>query len=75
MLLSPQAVECTTSHLEGGFPSTVPKLEELKEYAEEKYDGNGNSMYTRTVYAYVPWHILEKEFALHGGIVQGKIPD
>ena len=63
------------THLEGGFPSSVPILEELKEFAEEKYDENGNSMYTRTVYTYVPRHVFEKEFALHGGIVQGRIPD
>ncbi len=59
------------THMEGGFPSSKPLNPELLKYAELC----GTNEYTETVYPYVPREVLEREFALHGGIVEGKLPE
>jgi len=56
--------------MEGGFPSSKPLSPELVEYAELC----GTDDYTKTVYPYVPREVFEREFELHGGIAQGKLP-
>jgi hypothetical protein len=58
------------THMEGGFPSSKPLSAELLGYAELV----GTDDYTETVYGYVPREVFEREFALHGGIVSGKLP-
>ena len=59
------------THMEGGFPSSKPLNPELLEYAELC----GTNEYTETVYPYVPREVFEREFELHGGIVEGKLPE
>jgi hypothetical protein len=57
--------------MEGGFPSSKPLNPELLEYAELC----GTDDYTETVYPYVPREVLEHELELHGGVVEGCLPD
>ena len=59
------------THMEGGFPSSTPLDPELLEHAELC----GTDDYTETVYGYVAREVFEREFALHGGIVEGRLPD
>lgn len=59
------------THMEGGFPSSKPLNPELLEYAELC----GTDDYTETVYGYVPREVFEREFELHGGMVEGRLPD
>jgi|TARA_R100000149_G_scaffold12610_2_gene4764 hypothetical protein len=59
--------------MEGGFPSSAPldpELLEMRENACEGYEGDP----CETVYPYVPREVFEREFELHGGIVQGSLP-
>lgn len=56
------------TQMEGGFPSSTPLSAELRNYAEDASD------YTETVYGYVPREVFEREFELHGGIVEGGLP-
>ena len=56
------------THVECGFPSTTPKTADMCRYAED-------IDYTETVYGYVAREVFEREFALHGGIVEGRLPD
>jgi len=58
------------THMEGGFPTMIPG-KELLEYAE----GGEFKDPCDTVYPYVPREVFEREFALHGGIVEGRLPD
>lgn len=59
------------THMEGGFPSSKPLNAELLEYAELC----GTDDYTETVYPYVPREVLERELELHGGAVEGRLPE
>jgi hypothetical protein len=56
------------THMEGGFPSDEPRPQ-LAVYAENRDD------LCETVYPYVPRKVFEREFELHGGIVEGKLPE
>ena len=58
------------AHMEGGFPSMIPH-KELLEYAE----GGEFKDPCDTVYPYVPREVFEREFELHGGIVEGCLPE
>ena len=58
------------THMEGGFPTMIPG-KELLEYAE----GGEFKDPCDTVYPYVPREVFEREFELHGGIVEGKLPE
>lgn len=68
---TPRRNEGPHTHMEGGFPSSKPLSTELLDYAELC----GTDDYTGTVYPYVPREVFEREFELHGGIVEGKLPD
>ena len=59
------------THMEGGFPSSAPLDPELLESRENIYD-DGDPC--ETVYPYVAREVFEREFALHGGIVEGSLP-
>ena len=67
----PRQDEGPHTHMEGGFPSSKPLNPELLKYAELC----GTNEYTETVYPYVAREVFEREFALHGGIVEGKMPE
>ena len=56
------------THMEGGFPSDEPS-QQLAVYAENRDD------LCETVYPYVPRKVFEREFELHGGIIEGKLPE
>ena len=58
------------THVECGFPSTTPKTDGLRAYAELC----GTQDYTETVYGYVPVEIVQAELDAHGGIVSGRMP-
>ena len=59
------------THMEGGFPSSPPLDPELLGMAEMMNEGRDP---TQTVYPYVAREVFEREFALHGGIVEGQLP-
>jgi hypothetical protein len=63
--------------MEGGFPSSTPLDPELRKFAEDLYgcDDESECDFTETVYGYVPREVFEREFELHGGIVEGKLPE
>jgi hypothetical protein len=65
------------THMEGGFPSSTPLDPELRKFAEDLYgcDDESECDFTETVYGYVPREVFEREFELHGGIVEGKLPE
>ena len=69
----PRQDEGPHTHMEGGFPSSAPLDPELLRSAEsfgwEEFDP------TETVYPYVAREVFEREFALHGGIVEGSLPE
>jgi|TARA_B100000085_G_C18503929_1_gene496721 hypothetical protein len=65
---TPRQDEGPHTHMEGGFPSVEPS-QQLAVYAENRDD------LCETVYPYVPREVFEREFALHGGIVEGCLPD
>ena len=67
---TPRQNEGPHTHMEGGFPSMIPG-KELREYME----GGEFKDPCDTVYPYVPREVFEREFALHGGIVKGKLPE
>jgi len=56
------------THVECGYPSSVPLTTELKKYAEKSVD------YRETVYPYTPVEAVEAELFWHGGIVEGEMP-
>ena len=58
------------THVECGFPSTTPKTEALKGYAELC----GTDDYTETVYGFVPVEVVQAELDAHGGILDGCLP-
>lgn len=62
------------THMEGGFPSSAPLDPELLESRENAYEGDEGDP-CDTVYPYVPREVFEREFELHGGIVEGKLPE
>jgi len=70
---TPRQAEGPHTHMEGGFPSSVPLDPELLAYREKIYVGEDDPC--DTVYPYVPREVFEREFKLHGGIVSGKLPD
>ena len=70
----PRQDEGPHTHLEGGFPSSPPLDPELLEMRENIYEGDEGDP-CETVYPYVPREVFEREFALHGGIVEGCLPD
>lgn len=57
--------------VECGYPSSVPLSERLKEFAELAITDD----YTDTVYPYVSVEIVQEELDLHGGIVEGRLPE
>ena len=59
------------THMEGGFPSSSPLDLELLGMREGMNEGDDP---TETVYPYVAREVFEREFALHGGIVEGRLP-
>jgi hypothetical protein len=59
------------TQVECGYPSSVPLSKRLKEFAELC----GTNDYTETVYPYVPVEIVQEELDLHGGIIEGKMPE
>ena len=60
------------THMEGGFPSSPPLDPELLQSREGMNSGDDP---TETIYPYVAREVFEREFALHGGIVEGSLPD
>lgn len=69
----PRQDEGPHTHMEGGFPSSPPLDPELLESRENAYEGNEGDP-CETVYPYVAREVFEREFALHGGIVEGRLP-
>ena len=65
---TPRQSEGPHTHMEGGFPVPEPS-QQLAVYAENRDD------LCETVYPYVPREVFEREFELHGGIVEGKLPE
>lgn len=61
------------THMEGGFPSSAPLDPELLEMRENSFDPEGDPC--ETVYPYVPREVFEREFELHGGVVEGQLPE
>lgn len=70
---TPRQDEGPHSHMEGGFPSSPPLDPELLAARENHWDEDGDPC--DTVYPYVAREVFEREFALHGGIVEGRLPD
>ena len=73
----PRQNEGPHTHMEGGFPSSPPLDPELlasRENACYGDDGDDGDP-CETVYPYVAREVFEREFALHGGIVEGKLPE
>ena len=73
----PRQNEGPHTHMEGGFPSSTPLDPELKQSAESLAfcDDESECDFTETVYPYIAREVFEREFALHGGIVEGRLPD
>lgn len=71
---TPRQAEGPHTHMEGGFPSSAPLDPELLDMRENAYEGAEGDP-TDTVYPYVPREVFEREFALHGGIVEGRLPE
>ena len=67
----PRQDEGPHTHMEGGFPSSAPLDPELLE-SRENIHNDGDPC--ETVYPYVAREVFEREFALHGGIVEGSLP-
>ena len=65
---TPRTDEGPHTHMEGGFPSDEPS-QQLAVYAENRDN------LCETVYRYVPRVVFEREFELHGGIVEGRLPE
>ena len=59
------------SEVEVGYPSEVEPM--LMPYAEQWVRG-GKCNATKTVYAYVPAHLVLDVIAKHGGQVRGELP-
>ena len=73
---TPRQEEGPHTHMEGGFPSSAPLDPELRQSAEASaFNDEGEIEFTETVYPYVAREVFEREFALHGGIVEGRLPD
>lgn len=70
---TPRQNEGPHTHMEGGFPSSAPLDPELLAARENSYDEDFHPC--DTVYPYVAREVFEREFALHGGIVEGKLPE
>ena len=70
----PRQDEGPHTHMEGGFPSSAPLDPELLASAENRWDEEDADP-TDTVYPYVAREVFEREFALHGGIIEGKLPE
>lgn len=74
---TPRQAEGPHTHLDGGFPSSPPLDPELRQSAEAlAFDSflGGECDFTETVYPYVAREVFEREFELHGGIVEGRLP-
>ncbi len=72
----PRNDEGPYSHVECGFPSSKPSTSALRMYAEDLYGKDEiDCNFTDTVYGYVPVGIVLDEFARHGGIKSGKMPE
>ena len=71
---TPRQAEGPHTHMEGGFPSSAPLDPELLASRENRWDEEDGDP-TETVYPYVAREVFEREFALHGGIVEGKLPE
>ena len=69
---TPRQAEGPHTHMEGGFPSSPPLDPELLASAENWGERHGDPC--DTVYPYVAREVFEREFALHGGIVEGSLP-
>lgn len=71
----PRQTEGPHTHMEGGFPSSAPLDPELLASRENAYYGDTDEGDPcETVYPYVAREVFEREFALHGGIVEGSLP-
>ena len=71
----PRKNDVPHTHMEGGFPSSPPLDPELRQSAEAlAFDNEGECDFTETVYPYVAREVFEREFELHGGIVEGRLP-
>ena len=64
---TPRQDHVAHTHMEGGFPNVEPS-QQLAVYAENRDD------LCETVYPYVPREVFEREFELHGGVVEGRLP-
>ena len=62
------------THMEGGFPSSPPLDSELLNARENSYEGDDGDP-CETVYPYIAREVFEREFELHGGIVEGCLPE
>jgi hypothetical protein len=72
---TPREDDVVHTHMEGGFPSSTPLDLELRSFAEcNILSTDGSADYTETVYGYVPRKVFEREFELHGGIMEGCLP-
>ncbi len=71
---TPRTDEGPHTHMEGGFPSSAPLYPELLESRENACEGAEGDP-CETVYPYVPREVFEREFELHGGMVEGKLPE
>ena len=71
---TPRQDEGPHTHMEGGFPSSPPLDPELLASRENACEGEYSNP-CETVYPYVAREVFEREFALHGGIVEGRLPD
>ena len=73
---TPRQNEGPHTHMEGGFPSSTPLDPELRQAAEDLHGLMDESEcdFTETVYPYVAREVFEREFELHGGIVEGSLP-
>ena len=72
---TPRQNEGPHTHMEGGYPSSAPLDPELLASRENACEGTTGGDPCETVYPYVAREVFEREFALHGGIVEGKLPE
>ena len=62
------------THLEAGFPSSMPLNPDMLPYSEKHNPIHLDpTNYTTCVYPLVPRHILEQELSLHGGVIKGNL--
>jgi hypothetical protein len=75
---SPRSDNGPYHEYECGYPSNVPLSQRFREYSDAANCGKGypkDEEYTETVYPYVPAYLVRHELDLHGGIVEGRLPE